>query len=30
VVPMELSNLLASITGSAGRAFTTGPDGGRS
>jgi regulator of protease activity HflC (stomatin/prohibitin superfamily) len=30
VVPMELSNLLASITGSAGRAFTARPDGGRS
>jgi regulator of protease activity HflC (stomatin/prohibitin superfamily) len=30
VVPMELSNLLASITGSAGRAFAAGPDGGRS
>jgi regulator of protease activity HflC (stomatin/prohibitin superfamily) len=30
VVPMELSNLLASITGSASRAFTTRPDGGRS
>jgi regulator of protease activity HflC (stomatin/prohibitin superfamily) len=30
VVPMELSNLLASITGSAGRAFTPAPDGDRS
>jgi regulator of protease activity HflC (stomatin/prohibitin superfamily) len=30
VVPMELSNLLASITGSAGRAFNAAPDGERS
>jgi regulator of protease activity HflC (stomatin/prohibitin superfamily) len=30
VVPMELSNLLASITGSAGRAFAAAPDGERS
>jgi regulator of protease activity HflC (stomatin/prohibitin superfamily) len=30
VVPMELSNLLASITGSAGRAFSAAPDGERS
>jgi hypothetical protein len=30
VVPMELSSLLASITGSAGRAFSTRPDGERS
>jgi regulator of protease activity HflC (stomatin/prohibitin superfamily) len=30
VVPMELSTLLASITGSAGRAFSAAPDGERS
>ena len=30
VVPMELSNLLAGITGSAGRAFNAAPDGERS
>jgi regulator of protease activity HflC (stomatin/prohibitin superfamily) len=30
VVPMELSSLLASITGSAGRAFAAAPDGDRS
>lgn len=30
VVPMELSSLLAGLTGSAGRAFSPGPDGERS